>query len=322
MGRNNLLTGNWGEQYISERLTSCRCFVRHVPQGHDTGVDLYCETTSDDRRPFAHFWCQVKTAQFKGKKPRMTLNRGSKNVHVDYWLKQPIPVFIFKVPDMRNENINGKEMIPFYIFNAIDFHNNEKFIKSSLKVEKVEHLNNFLKERLLIETFRWDLMRGRVSHLLPSEPSYTITFRSGQTLKFEEELKESLRWTLFLLTNDILGKKCPNSVSEAGYYATMLEILVQWIKDKHYESYEVIGKYYRENGVIQKALDNYKKALNHLYNDPNSEVSRNDIRWREVFERIELAIKELEAGRIIPSQPYKVYNDVCATTAVVGTVKS
>jgi len=194
MGRKNLLTGNWGEQYISERLSSCECFVRHVPQGHDTGVDLYCETTSEDKRPFLHFWCQVKTSKkLKGKKPYITLNRQLKNMKVGYWLKQPIPVFIFRVPDLRNEDIPKEGMIPFYIFSAIDFYDGKEKIQSLLKIQTPEDMKKFLNADLLIQTFRWDLMRGRVSHLPDSKPLYTIIFPNGQTLRFEKKLRQSLR---------------------------------------------------------------------------------------------------------------------------------
>ena len=298
MGRENLLRGNWGEQHISERLSSCDCFVRHVPQGHDTGIDLYCETTSEDKQPFLHFWCQVKTSKtFKGKKSRITLNRQSKEMNVDYWLKQPIPVFIFRVPDLRDENIPKGGMIPFYIFNAIDFRNNQEKINFSIKIEDPEDLKTFLNEDLLIQTFRWDLMRGRVSHLLISEPSYTIRFPKGQCLDFEEKLQQAFRWGLRLLADDILDEKTFESVPRAKPYVKMLEVLASSIDDKHYETYELMGNYYQKAGDVKMALRNYKKSLGILDSDQDPEVSRQDIRWKEVFSRIEKAIKALEAGQ-------------------------
>lgn len=299
IGRKNLLTGNWGEQYISEKLSSFDCFVRHVPQGHDTGIDLYCETASEDKLPFQHFWCQVKTSKkYKGVNKCITINRQTRNMNVDYWLKQPIPVFIFIVPDLRDEDITQKRMIPFYIFSAIDFHNGRKKIKSSLKIQKAEDVEKFLNEDLLTQTFRWDLMRGRVSHLLTPEPSYTITFPKGQTLNSEEKLQKSLRWTLRLLADDILNQNDSEFLSRAKTYVEMLDILASGIGDKHYETYEAIGKYYRQTGDVQKALENYKKSLEQLNKDPYPEVSRDDILWKEVFECIDGIIQELESEEI------------------------
>ena len=319
MGRKNLLTGNWGEQYISEKLSSCECFVRHVPQGHDTGIDLYCETTSDDKRPFQHFWCQVKTSKFKGRNSSKKLNRQSENINVDYLLKQPIPVFVFAVPDLRNEDIPKDGMIPFYIFSAIDFHNSKESIKSLLKVQKTEDLNNFLNEDLLIQTFRWDLMRGRGSHLLTSEPSYTITFPKGQTLEFEEKLQKGLRWTLRLLADDILDTNDSESISKAEHYVKMLEILASSKNDKHYETYKVIGKYYYRIKNSKEALKNYKISLELLNKD--SKISRNYIQWEPVFTGIEETIRELESGEIAPEQTHKVGSVDFSTMATNSNVK-
>lgn len=299
MGRENLLTGNWGEQYISERLSFCDCFVRHVPQGHDTGIDLYCETTSDDKRPFLHFWCQVKTSRrLKGKSSRITLNRQSKEMNMDYWLRQPIPVLIFEVPDLRNEDLDRQDMIPFYIFNAIDFHNEDR-IWSSFRIEKTEQLKAFLNENLLIQTFRWDLMRGRVSHLLSSEPSYTITFPKKQALDFEAKLQESLRWTLRLLADDILSDEDDSeSLTKAKPYVASLEILATYIRDKHYETYKVIGDFYRRIGNVNKALENYETSFALLSKD--QKISRSCTRWEPVFMFIEEKLRELESGIITP----------------------
>ena len=109
--KDNQLKGNWAEQYISARLTERGCLVRHVPQGHDIGIDLYCETIEEDT-PFLHFWCQIKTSnKWKGDKKRISfpIKKGEKQ----YWIKQPVPVFVFLVPDLRDEYT--ERFIPFYI---------------------------------------------------------------------------------------------------------------------------------------------------------------------------------------------------------------
>jgi len=43
----NQLKGNWGEQYVASQLALEGCFIRHVTQGHDSGIDLYCEIIKD-----------------------------------------------------------------------------------------------------------------------------------------------------------------------------------------------------------------------------------------------------------------------------------
>jgi len=59
----NQLKGNWAEQYIAHRLAAEDCLVRHVSQGQDSGIDLYCEKLGEDQNgkkvPYLHFWCQM-----------------------------------------------------------------------------------------------------------------------------------------------------------------------------------------------------------------------------------------------------------------------
>src|SRR5678810_39760 len=53
------LKGNWAEQHVAALLSSAGCLVRHVHQGHDSGIDLYCEKITQGT-PHLHFWVQVK----------------------------------------------------------------------------------------------------------------------------------------------------------------------------------------------------------------------------------------------------------------------
>ena len=195
----NQLKGNWGEQYIAEKLSSQGCFVRHVTQGRDTGIDLYCETVKNNK-PFLHFWCQIKTSKnYKGKRKQISFK--PKIEHKEYWLAQPVPVFIFLVPDLRN-----KLDVPYYICRALDLRKKER-ISSFIKIEKSEEdLPTFLNkdQGLALETFLWELKDGKVSHLKTPEKEYTIQFSTGYTHEFESELFTSLYSTLWLLSEDIL----------------------------------------------------------------------------------------------------------------------
>ena len=306
-GKENLLRGNWGEQYIAEKLSSCGCFVRHVPQGHDTGIDLYCETTAERGEPFLHFWCQVKASKgYKGKKSSITF-RPEKDMHKEYWLKQPVPVFIFLVPDLRKQN-----NIPYYIFSSIDFYPTNEKITSLRKVEKQQDLENFLNTELLIQSFRWDLMKGKVSHLATPKPQYTILFPRGETVKYEKIIKTSLRWSLQCLANDTLDSNTNQLAPNAKTYVAMLEILALDTNDKHYETYEVIGRYYKLIKDVPKAQSNYKKSLDLIHNDPN--VNTKIEPWKSVVKRIEVEMNTIETSKKIAddSDIIKTGN-LCAT---------
>ncbi|MBU0712906.1 DUF4365 domain-containing protein [bacterium] len=134
MIKDEQLKGNWGEQYIASRLSSCGCLIRHVPQGHDTGIDLYCEKV-ENNIPFLHFWCQVKTSK-KWKGIRGTISFHPNKNHVNYWLKQPVPVLLFLIPDQRENN----DYTPFYLFSAFHYCYERSLIKMALPVLVWNHI--------------------------------------------------------------------------------------------------------------------------------------------------------------------------------------
>jgi hypothetical protein len=87
----SLISGNRGEAFVSFVL-SRYCLVRPVASGTDIGIDLYCESILGDT-PSTHFWVQVKTSKVKRKS--ITI----KNKYLKYWMRQPVPSFIFLVHD-------------------------------------------------------------------------------------------------------------------------------------------------------------------------------------------------------------------------------
>jgi Domain of unknown function (DUF4365) len=107
------IKGNWGEGLVMARLSAAGCLVRPVLQGQDFGIDLYCETTLAGQ-PHLHFWAQVKTSQsFDPSSLTCTLQKRDVK-HLEYYLKQPVPVFFFMVPDQRDD-LN----IPIFVQSAL-----------------------------------------------------------------------------------------------------------------------------------------------------------------------------------------------------------
>ena len=294
------LKGNWAEQYISANLASQGCFVRHVPQGHDSGIDLYCETIKDNI-PFLHFWCQVKTSKnWKGKRKQLSFKPEKR--HKEYWLTQPVPVFIFLVPDLRDE-----PNIPYYICRALDLLNKEK-INSFMKIESPKDLSTFLNEWLVSETFLWELKDGKVSHLRTPKKEYIIQFPSGVTHIFEPKLFESLHWTLWRLSQDILFHDIdPKDMLEktilnndenerfrkARPYMKALKILIEDKNDEHHQNYATIGVYYELEKEYEKSLKYYKESESIINRDPNVDVSEHP--WKGIIEGIHQHIERVKS---------------------------
>ena len=101
----NRLKGNYGTSLVMSRLSG-ECLVRPVAADTDVGVDLYCETVAESgpahRRPFLHFWLQVKTGeQCKVDSHGKTASCSLKLDHLDYYREQPVPVFAALVPTTK-----------------------------------------------------------------------------------------------------------------------------------------------------------------------------------------------------------------------------
>ena len=299
----NQLKGNWGERYIAGNLSSQGCLVRHVIQGRDTGIDLYCETVKENK-PFLHFWCQVKTSkEYKRESKQESFK--SEEKHKEYWLAQPVPVFIFLVPDSRN-----KFDVPYYICRALDLKVEER-INSFTKVELPEDLSTFLNERLALETFLWELKNGKVGHLKTPKEGYTKQFPTGVAHAFESELLQSLQWTLWRLSEDILFHginrkeilEKPNlnddekeRFERAKPYMEALEILIVKKKDKHYQNFRTIGIYYELEKEYEKSLEHYKKSKSCIEKDKKINISEDT--WKNVIKEINQDIKRVESKRI------------------------
>lgn len=295
------LKGNWAEQYIAGQLASHGCFIRQVTQGHDSGIDLYCETIKDNN-PFLHFWCQIKTSKkWKGKYKQLQFT--PKKKHREYWLKQPVPVFIFLVPDLRD-----KEFVPYYICSAFDLRLRDKEkINSFIKIEKPDDLEEFL-EQLPFQTYCWELKDGKMSPLKTPNPEYVIHFQSGIAREFEPILQTSIRWTLWRLISDILlynttpmellNKSSLNDeenrrLIRARPYVKTLETFVIEKNDQHYETYLTIGVYYELENEYEKSLKYYKKSLSIINRDPKLDLSEDP--WKDLIEEIPQHIERVES---------------------------
>ena len=299
----NQSKGNWGEQYIAANLSSQGCFVRHVPQGNDTGVDLYCETIKGNE-PFLHFWCQIKTSKNYKKESKQESFKPEKK-YKEYWLTQPVPVFIFLVPDLRDE-----PNTPYYICRAFDLLIKEKRINSFIKIESPKDLSTFLNEDqgLALETFLWELKEGKVSHLKTPKKEHTIQFPTNQTHKFEPKLFESLHSTLWLLSRDILfhdinpkdmlGKTILNNDEKERFrkarpYMEALEILIKTKGDKHYQNFTTIGIYYELEKEYERSLKYYKKSMSIIKEDPDVDISKRP--WSDIIEEIHQHIERVKS---------------------------
>lgn len=95
----NRLRGNYA-QAVATAWLSRMCLVRPVADGTDIGIDLYCESILEGT-PYLHFWVQVKAvpaASITVRDGKRTAAYSFERRHLEYWDRQPIPVYAFLVP--------------------------------------------------------------------------------------------------------------------------------------------------------------------------------------------------------------------------------
>lgn len=295
----NQVTGNWGEQYVSERFSSAGCLIRHVPQGHDSGIDLYCESISEDGKPFLHFWCQVKTSEAIS--PETDQNAWDVQVgHLKYWLRQPIPVILALVPNKRDPHP------PIFVCTPTDLilqgaaNTANVRLRSTIKLHLIPEYKNFLNVVLVQETFVWEASQGKVSFLKTPDPRYTVKIPVGKTAPFEPTLRDTLRFTLSRLSEDILLKHFSDlitlqtrpdalvsreqAIREAKPYSDALENIALQKGLGNFEVFVNIGLFARLQGDFQKAEANYQRALQSIDNDPN--IVANVDPWKTTRQKV------------------------------------
>lgn len=291
----NLLKSNWAENYVAEWLSKCGSLVRTATQGRDVGIDLYCETTHNNA-PFLHFWCQVKTDK------DISIDNDSNTKYlkiqdVGYCLKQPIPVFIFYVPPRKKYR---DTRVPLFICTLLEDLEVKKTVRveSSIKIEKDEDLEKFLNETIRYETFKWELIKGKVTPLPIPEPKDMAYFPAGCTQKYEEPIKNNICRALWRLSEDILRehfdletlelkKNSKISGKEAieifRPYVQSLKKLVKGKKIPQCEYCVTIGILAELEEDYNKAEEEYKEAIKRiddwLKSKPFQENEKKD--WEE-----------------------------------------
>jgi len=177
-----------------------------------------------------------------------------------YWLKQPVPVFLVAVPDMRNINSNPL----FFICRVQDFYPGKRSrkphdaITSSWKIDKQGTLSSFLNSQLKIEAFEWDLMHRKIGFLREPGYRYVKTLMQGFSAKYEDDLRRGVQNILYTLAND----------TEKKVYLHALEELIVTFHDRHHYYWKLMGRYYEIQSDLTKALKYYRESLDIIDDDP------------------------------------------------------
>jgi hypothetical protein len=259
----NHLKGNYAASYVATRL-SAYCLVRPVASDTDVGIDLYCETIAEkEREPHLHFWLQVKSGkQCNVNKKGSKASCAFKKDHLEYWDKQPVPVFAALVPIKvwpisKNPKIYVVPITKKLVFN-IDLEKINTFkrlysewlwmpnSKSSIK----EFLNLIVPE----VTAQMECKKGIVAEKSEITPKYERNVPFVPVSRFNSKISVQIRHTAarLILFLYLQGKFVP---SLAKFRKRLAKILDLYPDDKHWETHMARAISHNADGNFSLAVD-------------------------------------------------------------------
>ena len=284
---------------------SRQCLVRPVAEGTDVGIDLFCETVEKESKlPFLHFWVQVKS----GKQVKETEERKGKcqfdAEHIRYWVRQPVPVYAFLVPEDQIPQMNKVFVIDF-VLQSLNGQvpvegQGEKTLESDHVFATVGGSDNL--ETFVDTIVRVDhvLLRARegVCIPLPQQPQayirkHLVGFRAPLARTIAEQVRSSASYTLA----DLLSLDSPTFDQKRcmAVLADVLRPFAQGITDAaywstHWEDHIAYGRWLRVNGQEPAAKEQFTKAMNSIEKDEGFQCGVPN--WKEMVE----GIKRLRDG--------------------------
>lgn len=301
----NRLKGNYGATCVALRLSS-ECLVRPVAADTDVGVDLYCESV-EEGMPFLHFWVQVKAGAQCQLSQNLRAASCSFNVnHLEYWSRQPVPVFAALVPvgwPVQSEPnvyiIDITSQLLAGLPTGVD--------SVTLKSDYIWHASNredvqrFLAEAIPASVARLQCRNGVVASMPTLRPNYVVTSPSVPVFGFRSEILTQLRRTaalsvMFLCDSPETGD------DSADFRRILASIVAQFGDDPHWENFMAQALSYHADRLFDQAIEFYSKAIQCIQNDPKV---RNLEAWQTRMRTIEQLCGGASRGEDLNFADYK-----------------
>lgn len=281
------LKGNYGEAYVSTLLRT-ECLVRPVVGGSDVGVDLYCETV-ERGYPFLHFWVQVKT----GKQCRLFKNGRTASckfevTHLEYWHRQPVPVFAALVPvDWPVRKATNVFIIDItsQLLGGISLGRSSLTLRSDYIWRPFNHhdMKDFLTEAVPAASARLHCRNGIVASMPTLMPTYEKISPLVPVSKFKESIYRQIRRTAALSTI-FLHEQKEMGADTADFRQTMASVVEQFGDDPHWENFMSRALSYHADKSFDRAIEFYHKAIQCIQSDPKVRSLK---KWKLIVYEIE-----------------------------------
>jgi hypothetical protein len=208
----NRRKGNFAETIVAAWL-SRQCLVRHVSEGTDIGIDLYCESLIGDS-PYKHFWVQVKAIGEDNFEPGKSAHYRFERRHLEYWAQQPVPVYAFLVPVVGTpprdpEFIFGIRLSDHLVreglptTKTVTLSTEEGF--SSSKIE--DDLRGFIRNIVPYDTAALGLPKGIIAPIDEPDPGHLESFPKDLTLEHIDRIISTIRFAVEMSLADLVQAK-------------------------------------------------------------------------------------------------------------------
>lgn len=261
------IIGSRGEMFIAF-LMSQFCLVRPVANGTDVGVDLYCEALLDGV-PHSHFWVQVKTAKNKlNKKMHFEVK------HLEYWARQPIPVYIFFV----SENRMGSDKFKINIINLSEKFISEPYIDTKMKtkplsadlmISSVRELEHFVLNYVPETIARLFLRDGVIFPIRKTvHEQYEKRYKTVGFHKFAKAIMKNIGRASTLLLEDMLNQSSNEFNDQKMQLEKILETYEVW---GNYDFHYILGLAKQRRGQYEEAIKCYERSLGFVVKDKKAD---------------------------------------------------
>lgn len=288
----NRTKGNFAE-HVAASWLSRACLIRPVAEGTDIGIDLYCESIVEET-PFLHFWTQVKAITSDNiSDDEETAWYDFEIEHLQYWKKQPIPVYAFLVPVTTwpptfPTRIYGVAISRFIVGHGIPDQQTVR-IKSSgfFDLQNLDaDLRQFITEVVPRDASILLIPKGIIAPIPDDREGLQTHFPAAIGFQYLHEILNSIRDTAAV---SILNALMAERVSEEykPVRKRFEEILLLYSDNLHELALSALVRAAHQDGDLDRARAYVEDALAHLEQQPQSASTQQRI------ESIQALLEEL-----------------------------
>jgi len=292
----NRLKGNYGALHVAAQLSS-DCLVRPVAADTDVGIDLYCETVQEGQ-PFLHFWLQVRAGdQCHVAKDGSYASCSFDVRHLQYWFRQPVPVFVALVPTawpVRTQPAIYIIPISTLLLFGVTANGQSTTFRSEILWQPgdQEAIRRFLSQTVPEATARLDCRKGIVASTPQLPTQYVQSFPQVPVDRFQEQILNQIRVTAAMSILFLRGSEGNNS----GFRQRLARVVEQFDDDGHWETFMARGISYHADKDYSQAVKFYGMASQSISGDPKLGTR---LEWQQLMALIKDLVRLAELGQPI-----------------------